>query len=369
MLSKLNLNKFKEQKWLYFFIGSLFTALIAGGLVYFDVYNVIGQSVLRSDPTMSKPALYAEGRSEVLGGIVTNTASDINQKAESGLIVLGGVDDSGKLKGKVGIGFGSGEIPSEMLEVKGNIKIQDRADTTITESIIAPQANIPAFSNNQVSFGGSLRLTPDGIEHLEERNTGTYYYWAYGNCSCFVARSNESRLADANNLSSLSFGRAIKKYLGSLVLPAAQAKASCYNTEQECIDAGGSYCLDYGDSCLPGEYDIEISCTYSPTADAQCDTGDTQVSGAEDYDSCYGTQYLGSVQCKRDTSGVDWYSKIRFSGTPDGIEPSQTIIDDDLVVNNNKPSNCGWVSGNQCGDGKFMAGYDSLNDQIYCCEL
>ena len=217
--------------------------------------------------------------------------------------------------------------------MKGNIKIQDRSDTTTTESIIAPQANIPAFSNNQVSFGGSLRLTPDGIEHLEERNTGTYYYWAYGNCSCLEARRNESRLADANNLSSLSFGRAIKKYLGSLVLPAAQARASCYNTQQECIDAGGSYCLDYGDSCSPGQYDIEISCTFSPTADAQCDPGDTQVAGTEDYDSCYGTQYLGSVQCKRDTSGIDWYSKIRFSGTPDGVEPSQTIIYDDLVVN------------------------------------
>ena len=334
MLSKLNLNKFKEQKWLYFFIGSLFTALLAGGFVYFDVYNVLGISTLRSDPSLNQAALETDSWAKIAGGITTNTA---NPPAESGLIVLGGRfknPDTGQweTKGKVGIGFGDSEIPSEMLEVKGNIKIQDRADTTTTESIIAPQANIPAFSNNQVSFGGSLRLTPDGIEHLEERNTGTYYYWAYGNCSCFVARSNESRLADANNLSSLFFGRAIKKYLGSLVLPAAQAKASCYNTEQECIDAGGSYCLDYGDSCLPGEYDIEISCTYSPTADAQCDTGDTQVSGAEDYDSCYGTQYLGSVQCKRDTSGVDWYSKIRFSGTPDGIEPSQTIIDDDLVV-------------------------------------
>ncbi|MHB2151049.1 hypothetical protein ACX8XP_18535 [Calditrichota bacterium LG25] len=282
MLFKLNLNKFKEQKWLYFFVGSLFTALLAGGLVYFDVYNVLGGiSVLRSDPTMNQPALYADGRSEILGGIVANTSDN---PAESGLIVLGSktyndVTKQWETKGKVGIGFPGGEIPSEMLEVRGNVKVVDRPETTTTvERLISPTAEISRITNSTVQISDKLRLNSDGLDHLEDRGGGTYTYWAYGNCNCLGARQNETRLADARKFSLSSLARAIKQYVGSLVLPQAWAIATCYSSPGDCTAAGGTYCVDYGDSCAPGEpaqYDFAINCTSNPTADAQCNPGDT----------------------------------------------------------------------------------------------
>ncbi len=366
MLSKLNLNKLKEQKWLYFFVGSLFTALIAGGLVYFDVYSVLGRSTLRSDPSFLKAALEADSWAEIYGGIRANSTG----KAESGLIVLGGYDPDppiSGLYGKVGIGFPGGEVPSEMLEVRGNVKVVDRPETTTTvERLISPTAEISRITNSTVQISDKLRLHSDGLDHLEDRGSGTYIYWAYGNCHCSGARQNETRLADARKFSLSSLARAIKQYVGSLVLPQAWAIATCYSSPGDCTAAGGTYCFDYGDSCAPGEpaqYDFAINCTSNPTADAQCNPGDTEVPNTSETYSCYGTEYVGKVQCQStSSSGPNWYSKIIF-------DTSQTIIDDDLVADNNVLSNCVWLSAgaSECPSGQIMAGYDG--SRIKCCDL
>jgi len=163
MLSKFNLNKLKEQKWLYFFIGSLFTALLAGGLVYFDVYNVMGLSKLQSDPAQNLPALIADSRAEIYGGLTTNQTGN----AESGLIVLGGYDDvDKKTYGKVGIGFSTSTIPTEMLEVRGNVVVVDRPDTSGKEYLFAPAArtddlivkNIQALPGSKIDINGELNI-------------------------------------------------------------------------------------------------------------------------------------------------------------------------------------------------------------------
>ena len=260
--------------------------------------------------------MYADGRSEVLGGVITNTGNS----ATSGLIVLGGVitdPNTGNKEtyGRVGIGFGAGEIPNTMLEVK----------------------NGDVLLHQNLQIGANMRVSSDGISHFEERSSGSYKYTAYGNCRCLEARRDGSRLAEDRLFSPFAFGRRLMKYLGTLVLPAARAvPLSCYSTQDDCLQAGGSYCFDYGDSCVPGEYDSIIICSSAPTQDAQCDPGDTPIAGTERTYSCYGVEYIGRRQCLKSTSGgVDWFDKIRFEGMPSPGQPSRTVIDDNLVAENN----------------------------------
>ncbi len=413
--------KIIEKKWFYFGLGIFITLLLVGSVSYI-AQNVKGESLIRSTNEVREdyPSLIADGRGHIYGGLTTNqmhaesglivlgglykdpnTGQDVlkgkvgigfgsgevpqsmldvkgdvkidvsGTNSTSGLIVLGGTRYGGKSYGRVGIGFPGGEIPSEMLEVRGNIKVVDRDDTDYVEKIIAPEADIPRIVNPTVQISDRLSLNSDGINHLEDRPAGTYSYWAYGNCHCLGARKNESRLADAHKFSLSGFGRALKQYIGSLILPSAWAVGQCYTSRSDCINAGGSYCEDYGDSCVPGQYDFAINCTSDPTADAQCDPGDSPIAGTEQTYSCWGTEYIGKRECQSSGGGgLDWYSKIRFSGSPAVGEPSQTIIDDDLVADNNVPSNCGWydnASYTECPDGEFMAGYDG--SRIKCCEL
>lgn len=327
MLSKLNLNKFKEQKWLYFFIGSLFTALLAGGFVYFDVYNVLGLSTLKSDPSFTDPALIADSRAEIYGGITTNHGN-----AESGLIVLGGYDPNppiNGLYGKVGIGFGSGEVPSEMLEVRGNIKV-----TTTTNdyggAIAALKGYIPEFINGSMQIGEYLKLTSNGIEHYETIPAGGTY-WRYGSCQCIpdtspggtsrVYPAKDRELARGKGI--VPFIKSISKYLNSLILPAAHAE--------------------------PTVCDGTVAIT-----NAQCDPGDTVI--YQESNTCYGSSYISAVQCSAGSAQSSFSGKIRFSGASAG-QPARTIIEDDLVAGNNQPSNCSWRSDTKCDAGRFMAGY------------
>ncbi|NOX37161.1 MAG: hypothetical protein GXO78_06440 [Calditrichaeota bacterium] len=412
-IPKLN---FKDQKWLYFFIGSLFTALLAGGLVYFDVYNVLGRSTLRSDPTFLNPALEADSWAKIYGGITANSTGD----AESGLIVLGGLDSqTGELKGKVGIGFPDNEVPQSMLDVKGDVKV-DVSGTNSTSGLIViggtrygdpigrvgiglssgetPSAMLEVKGGNlllheDLQFAAGTLITPqefylnnglrfnkNAIEHYETSLVqSTVTYWRSGSCSCrdtgSVSQSQKSKLASSvENGSSYSLAGILNKIF---FIPSVSAVASCYPTQQECKDADCDFCgVDYtfctsdnpyacsdwgGSTCPPGEKVIAV--------DAQCDSGDTVLESTTG--DCYGVQYVEEVRCQKvtDSNTTDWFPKIEFAGSPATNEPTQTIIHDDLVANNNKPSNCGWVSATQCSDGKFMAGYNSSNNQIYCCDL
>lgn len=167
------LNKYQkimEKKWFYFGLGAFLALLLSGSAVYI-ANNVEGQSLIRSTQTADEryPSLIADGRGHIYGGLTTN-----QMNATSGLIVLGGYDPDPPISGwygRVGIGFpgDTAEIPSEMLEVRGNVVVVDRPDTSEKEYLAAPFAraddltvkNLQTLSDSKINIDGELNIGGD----------------------------------------------------------------------------------------------------------------------------------------------------------------------------------------------------------------
>ena len=95
-----------NKKWLYFGLGVLITLLISVSITFIARSAKSVSLIKRTQTGDDKdPALIADGRGHIYGGLTTN-----QMNATSGLIVLGG-ERYGELVGRVGIGFGGGEIP------------------------------------------------------------------------------------------------------------------------------------------------------------------------------------------------------------------------------------------------------------------
>ena len=264
------------------------------------------------------------------------------------------------------------------LDIEGSSHLGTNSNTTADQTAVAVPIGRVGINNDtpeasldvggQVVFGdrSALKIDNDVIKHRELSSSVTgSTYTATGVCAC----PTEPPIS-YNNTKSLTQSLLSSAIDVFSVLP-ANALQQCYSSLETCITAGCSYCVDEGWSCTSPDRQCSGCVVGGTTADATCNAGDSEVPGYRKTGLCNGQPFIAAMRCQTPTTSgnTDYFDKIKFSGSSDGTQPPTVEMFNNLIANDNVPDSCGWETGNKCSSGKFQAGYDNSNDQIWCCEL
>lgn len=234
------------------------------------------------------------------------------------------------------IGFGTVN-PTEFLDVQGgDPRFTGGSDFIFNDSSNPNVLTVPTEIE-------TTKLEVTTIVH-EEQGVDTQYLFGSDNCfSCGITHESSHSLPE--------------RIAHLFTVNPALAAPECYDY---CSPQDAPACSTIGAGWT------EISQDVSTVIENVCGIGPGGCLDPENPVN-YGS-YVWRRLCQGPAGPLAEATKLEFL-YDSGLGENTTIINDNLQSPSNVRESCGWETGDTCGSDRFQAGYDDVDDEIYCCEL